>query len=196
MTNRPCRRLRFNPALMLLLLASCLAHSHAAGSGTTSAAKPLLLEKDEGELRVRRPRDVAAPASQFLIKASPKNNGSEHLVLGMEDMPPGAVIPRHKHYGMEEILLIQSGTARVWLGDQERDLHAGGIVFIPRETWVTVKNVGRDPITLAFVFSAPGFDEYLRCTSAPPDETPRPMSMDDWKKCMHVGHAEFEPPRR
>src|SRR4029450_5394601 len=33
--------------------------------------------------------------------------------------------------GSDEILLIQGGTAHVWLGDQERDLHAGGLVFIP-----------------------------------------------------------------
>ncbi len=181
-------------ALLFSFVTGC-SHSHTARPGTPTAARPLLMEKEEGELRVRRPRDVPVPSTRFLLKVSPKNNGSEHLVLGMEDVPPGLVIPKHKHFGMEEILLIQSGTARVWLGNEQRDLHTGGIVFIPRETWITVKNVGDQPMTLAFVFSAPGFDDYLRCTSATPDETPKPMSMEEWKQCMHEGHAEFEPPR-
>ncbi len=49
-----------------------------AGEG----AKAILLEKNEGELRTRRPRpSVPNPASQIMLKAGPKNNGSQHLVL-------------------------------------------------------------------------------------------------------------------
>ena len=54
-------------------------------------AKPLLLEKSEGELRTRRIHsDASVPASsQFLLKVSPKNNGSQHLVAGTENLAPG-----------------------------------------------------------------------------------------------------------
>ena len=58
----------------------------------------------------------------FILKVSPQNNGSEHLVLITEDPPPGGSIPKHKHLGQDEILLIQTGTVDVWLGDEERDL--------------------------------------------------------------------------
>jgi hypothetical protein len=34
----------------------------------------------------------------------------------------GGSIPKHKHLGQDEILLIQTGTVDVWLGDEERDL--------------------------------------------------------------------------
>src|SRR5215813_3139467 len=109
--------------------------SRAASENDTAeiSAKPLLLEKNEGELRTRRIHvDKSATASsQFLLKVSPKNNGSQHLVAGTEVLAPGATLPKHRHLIQDEILLIHTGTARVWLGDQERDLHAGGLVFIP-----------------------------------------------------------------
>ena len=55
-------------------------------------AKPLLLEKSEGELRTRRVHtNASVPASsQFMLKVSPKNNGSQHLVAGTEGFAPGA----------------------------------------------------------------------------------------------------------
>jgi len=77
----------------------------------------------------------AVASSQFMLKVSPKNNGSQQLVAGTEELAPGAAIRKHKHLTQDEILLMQGGVAHVWLGDQERDLHTGGLVFIPANTW-------------------------------------------------------------
>ena len=155
-------------------------------------AKPLLLEKSEGELRTRRIHtDASVPASsQFMLKVSPKNNGSQHLVAGTEDLAPGATLPKHRHLTQDEIVLIHSGTAHVWLGDQERDLHAGGLVFIPANTWVSAKNIGSEPISLTFIFSAPGFEDTMRCNSVPAGETPTQITPEQQKDCAHLGHAE------
>jgi len=92
-------------------------------------------------------------------KVSPKNNGSQHLVVGTEELAPGAAIPKHKHLVQAEILLLQGGKARVWIGDQEIDVHAGGLVFIPENTWISLKNTGTEPIGLTFIFSSPGFED-------------------------------------
>ena len=160
--------------------------------GSATNVKPLLLESNEGELRTRRIHtDASTPASsQFMLKVSPKTNGSQHLVAGAEVLPPGATLPKHRHLVQDEILLIHSGTAHVWLGDQERDLHAGGLVFIPANTWISAKNVGAEPIRLTFVFSAPGFEETMRCNSVPAGETPTLITPDQQKDCAHLGHAE------
>jgi len=56
-------------------------------------------------------------STQFLLKVDPRNNGSQHLVVGTEDIAPGVSIPTHKHPTEDEILLFHSGTARVLLGD-------------------------------------------------------------------------------
>lgn len=83
-----------------------------------------------------------------MLKVSPKNNGSQHLVLGTEDLGPGDAIPRHKHLGQDEIVLVQSGVIHVHVGDQERDLHAGGMAFIPAFTWVSLKNNDTQPASM------------------------------------------------
>jgi len=151
-----------------------------------------MLDSDEGELRTRRIHsDDSSPASsQFILKVSPKNNGSRHLVAGTEVLAPGAALPKHRHLVQDEILLIHGGTAHVWLGDEERDLHSGGLVFIPANTWISGKNTGATPIALTFVFSAPGFEETMRCNSVPAGETPTPITPAQQKDCAHLGHSE------
>ena len=164
----------------------------AEAQSSVTTARPLMLDSDEGELRTRRTHtDTSSPASsQFILKVSPKNNGSQHLVAGTEVLAPGATLPKHRHLVQDEILLIQGGTAHVWLGDQERDLHTGGLVFIPANTWISGKNVGATPIALTFVFSAPGFEETMRCNSVPAGETPTPITPEQQKDCAHLGHSE------
>ena len=168
------------------------ADQSAGAPSSETTARPLMLDSDEGELRTRRIHtDSSSPASsQFILKVSPKNNGSQHLVAGTELLAPGATLPKHRHLVQDEILLIQGGTAHVWLGDEERDLHAGGLVFIPANTWISGKNIGATPIALTFVFSAPGFEETMRCNSVPAGETPTPITPEQQKDCAHLGHSE------
>ncbi|MGC2194547.1 MAG: cupin domain-containing protein [Terriglobales bacterium] len=181
-------------AVTVVGLCSAFSQSNPASPAPSSDAdvKPLLLERSEGELRTRRIHtDASAPASsQFILKVSPKNNGSQHLVAGTEELAPGATLPKHRHLAQDEIVLIHSGTAHVWLGDQERDLHARGLVFIPSNTWVSLKNIGTEPVSLTFIFSAPGFDDTMRCNSVPAGETPTPITPEQQKDCAHLGHAE------
>jgi len=126
---------------LLVAILLCAQYVPAQTASTEGGAKAIVLQKNEGELRTRRPREgVASPSSDFLLKVSPKTNGSKHLLLGTEEIPPGAVIPKHKHHGEDEILLIQTGSAHVWLGDKEYDAHPGALVFIPAETWIGMKN--------------------------------------------------------
>ncbi len=154
--------------------------------------KPLLLEKNEGEMRTRRPHPKPGPASQFMLKVDPETNGSQHLIVGTEEIAPGASIPTHKHPTEDEIVLIHSGEAHVSLGEQERDLHAGGLVFIPANTWIGLKNISNEPLSVTFIFSAPGFDEFQRCISVPAGETPMPMTEEDLRRCEAPGHMVYK----
>ena len=179
-----------------LMLVGIYAFSQANASSTVPSfetdAKPLLLERNEGELRTRRIHIDKSPtaSSQFMLKVGPKNNGSQHLVAGTEEVAPGATLPKHRHLVQDEILLVHSGTAHVWLGDLERDLHAGALVFIPASTWISATNVGAEPVSITFIFSAPGFEETMRCNSVAAGETPTPITPEQQKECAHLGHAE------
>jgi quercetin dioxygenase-like cupin family protein len=178
------------PIVLLMLVALsasiCDGQSH-------EEARIVVLEKNEGEKRVRRPRgSLPIPTAEFILKVTPQNSGSRHLVLGTEEIPPGGVIPRHKHLGQDEILLIQTGTARVTLSDKEYDVHAGGTVFFPAQTWVGLKNIGKDNISLVFIFSAPGFEENMRCGSVPAGQPAPPITTEELMDCAHKGHVEYE----
>jgi len=182
--------------VVAIVVGLCSAFSQSNQSRTSPSsevdAKPLLLERNEGELRTRRIHidNSATASSQFMLKVSPKNNGSQRLVAGTEEVAPGATLPKHRHLVQDEIVLVHSGTAHVWLGDQERDLNAGGLVFIPANTWVSLKNMGTEPISLTFVFSAPGFEDTMRCNSVPAGEVPTQITPEQQRECAHLGHAE------
>jgi quercetin dioxygenase-like cupin family protein len=114
--------------------------------------------------------------SLFILKVDRHNGGSSHLVLGTEDMPAGGNIETHRHPGSDEILFLQNGQAKVTLGDVTRQVQGGATVFIPADTWISVVNSGRETIHMVFVFSAPGFEEFMRAESVREGEKASPVT--------------------
>lgn len=152
----------------------------SAPSLASNQSTPLILEKNEGERRVWRPIEGAkgwdATPGPFILKVDRHNGGSSHMVFGTEDLPPGLSIDRHRHPGADEILLLENGHARVTLGHVTKEVHDGATVFIPANTWISVTNIGTDPIGVVFVFSALGFDDFMRAESAPEGEKITPLT--------------------
>ena len=183
-----------NALKLLFLVWLCALYLPAQTAAADEQAKPVLLQKNEGELRTRRRREgVSSPSTDFLLKIGPKASGSKHLLLFTEEVPPGAAIPKHKHHSEEEILLIQTGTAHVWLGDKEYDARAGALVFVPAETWISLKNTGTENISLVAVWNEPGFEEMLRCGSVPKGQVGEQISHNGVQDCYHHGDAELAP---
>lgn len=182
--------------IAVMLGAVCVFQTRSAQFSSASTpetpAKPLVLEKNEGEKRMWRPGPGESDLGGFVIKISPKNNGSQHLVLLTDDMAPGDAISTHKHLGQDEIIYVVKGTIRVQIGDQERDLHAGGTVFIPAYTWVNVKNIGTEPVNSVTIFSAPGFEDHLRCESVLANEKPATISRKEENACDRLGHVVYQ----
>lgn len=193
-----------------LLPTVCVVLAASSGAGTqpattdrsTSADKvtPLILEKDEGEKRVWRPIEGAqgwdAQPGPFVLKVDPRNGGSSHVVLGTEDLPPGAMIDRHRHPGSDEILFLQNGRARVSLGDMVREVHGGATIFIPANTWIAVTNLGTDAISLVFIFSSPGFEDFMRAESVREGQKVTPLSKAEDAEIMrqHAHAVIYEGP--
>lgn len=148
----------------------------AQQTGSTNPT-PLTLEKNEGERRVVRGwPGHPDPGETFILKVDPKNGGSSHLVFLTASIPPGKRIDTHRHPEADEILYVETGSARVHLGEAERVVHAGATVFIPAGTWISADNTGSDAVRLIAIFSAPGFEEFMRDTSALEGEKNVPLS--------------------
>ena len=155
---------------------------------STNAAKPtpLILEKNQGERRQWRVVEGFAgpPMEGFILKVDPKNGGSKHLVFVTEDLEPGGKIDMHRHPESDEILFLQNGTAMVSLAGSSREIHGGATVFIPANTWIAMTNIGNESIHLVGVFSAPGFEEYMRAESVREGETNTPLSKAEDEEIM------------
>ena len=155
---------------------------------SSSKVTALILEKNEGERRVWRPIEGAkgwdAQPGPFILKVDRHNGGSSHLVFGIEDLPPGASIGRHRHPGADEIILLQNGRARVKLGNMTKEVHGGATVFVPANTWISVTNIGTDTVSCVFVFSALGFDDFMRAESAPEGKKITPLTKAEDARIM------------
>jgi quercetin dioxygenase-like cupin family protein len=162
-------------SVCVVLAFACAATPLTSAPQSASATKPtaLILEKDEGERRVFRFENFQV---HFILKIDPKNGGSPHLVFNTEDLPSGGAIPTHRHPGADEIIFLQTGPARVHLGDTVRDVHSGATVFIPVDTWISVSNIGTDAISFVALFSAPGFEGFMRAGSVREGEKNVPLS--------------------
>jgi quercetin dioxygenase-like cupin family protein len=151
--------------------------AHMVQSTEAMKPTPLILEKNEGERRVVRGwPGHPDPGETFILKVDPKNGGSSHLVFLTGDIKPGGAIDAHRHPGSDEILYLLNGTARVHLGDAVRVVHGGATVFIPANTWISVDNIGSEVMSSVAVFSAPGFEEFMRATSAREGEKNVPLT--------------------
>ena len=137
-----------------------------------------------------------AQPGPFILKVDRRNGGSSRLVFGTEDLPPGASIDRHRHPGADEILLLQNGRARVSLGDRTTEVHGGATVFIPANTWISVTNIGAEAISCVFVFSAPGFEDFMRAESVLEGRKVTPLTKAEDARIMkeHAGAVIYAEP--
>lgn len=188
---------RFTTGLGAVLVCGCAAPPSPPPALVTNVPKalPLILEKNEGERLVFRAwPGHPKPGAPFLLKVDPKNGGSAHLVFGTEDLPPGETIDPHRHPSADEIVFLETGTARVHLGDSVRVVHAGATVFIPADTRISLSNIGSDALSFAFIFSAPGFEDFMRAVSVHEGDKNVPLSKaeDDEIQRQHTHDVVYQ----
>ena len=181
----------FVPVCMVVLCGTVRAPlTSFTQSAKPTEPTPLIMAKNEGERREFRTR----PGTFFTLKVDPKNGGSEHMIVIAEDMAPGDKIPTHRHPDADELIIIHAGTARVMLGNKVQEAHAGAIVFIPKDTWIGLENIGKGQLISTGVLSTSGYEEYLRAISVPKGKPIIPLSkveLDEIRK-KHSHHAIYQ----
>ena len=166
-----------------------------APPAAVAAPTPLVLAVDEGERRVRRAQTTGL-SSPFILKVDGRNGGSPDLVMGYEDVAPGQAIAAHRHELADEIIFVHRGSGVVELGTRVAAFGAGATIYIPRRVRVAVRNTGAGPLSIAFVFSRPGFEAYLRDTSVPEGQAVTPLSAEERRaiRARHRWHTVYEQP--
>jgi quercetin dioxygenase-like cupin family protein len=181
--------LQLGSFLLVFNLNPSLPTPDAPVSAKSSASRPmpLILHAGDGERRVYG-------GATAIIKIDRKNGGAPELVMGSEELPPGQAIAAHRHPGADEIVFVHSGTGVAELGDRSAAVEAGATIYIPRSTRMMVRNTGAEPLVVSFVFSQPGYEEYLRATSVPEGETIVPLSESELAaiRARHREHIVFD----
>ena len=180
-------------AIVLLGFLSCSPPAPPSAARTTAAAPaPLILAVNEGEARIWSNWGD----TPFFIKVDKQNGGSPDLVMGYEDIAPGLVIPAHRHPIADEIVFVHRGSGVAQVGEREAAFTEGATLYIPRNTRVTIRNTGTVPLSIAFIFSKPGFEEYMRDKSVPAGQPVRPLSEGELARILekHRWHVLFEQP--
>jgi quercetin dioxygenase-like cupin family protein len=123
---------------------------------------PTVFQADEGD------RWMLLGEKPLIFKVDPVSTGSDTLVVGTEEMPPGNRIPSHKHLYEDEVIFVHKGTVRVSLAGRQYDARTGATVFIPHGNWIGVENASSEPAMILFFFNKPAFEKCLRALSSRP----------------------------
>jgi quercetin dioxygenase-like cupin family protein len=94
------------------------------------------------------------------------------LSLWTNITPPGSGPPPHYHLNEDEWFVVQEGRLNFLIDGQWQEVKAGGVVFAPRGSVHTFKNVGDRPARMIISTSPSGFETFFsRCADefAKPD---------------------------
>jgi mannose-6-phosphate isomerase-like protein (cupin superfamily) len=189
-------------AVVLVADSPALAQSQQQARANPSmlSTAGLILQESEGELRVRRPREIggAEGIPTFIIKVDRKYGESSSFFMGMENIPPGKKIRLHHHPHAEEILFVHRGTGVARLGSREVAVSAGATVYIPRNVSVGLRNTGTEPLSLVFIFPEPdGMSGQMRSGSVAEGEKLTPFTPEELaaREARGSEHIVFDEPR-
>jgi len=108
-----------------------------AGLFVSHLSTPARAQATEGKLTAQivdlmamTDADMGAPVSTKTLRRSKNlvvtSNGTVALQTGN--------VPKHTHTGSDEIQYVISGTGTFWLGDEQRTIHPGDLIIIPKGT--------------------------------------------------------------
>jgi quercetin dioxygenase-like cupin family protein len=83
---------------------------------------------------------------------------TQALTMGVARLPPGGVLPTHRHE-QHEAYLVLDGTGVVTVDGRARTVGPGFAVFIPGNALHSVEATGRSDLRVAYVFAADSFDD-------------------------------------
>jgi hypothetical protein len=136
--------------------------------------------------------DDHRPATRWLPMADPGDDAGrvDDLVAIVERIGVGERIPLHVHRSSEVIFVHGPGRAR--LGETERDVDDGAVVFIPAGVPHGLVNRAAEPLALEAVFpTSKIWIHYLERNAAPGTEAEAiapPMTID-----VRTGEVTFDP---
>ncbi|HEU4760283.1 MAG TPA: cupin domain-containing protein [Dehalococcoidia bacterium] len=83
--------------------------------------------------------------------------GSRDLAVTWVDGEPGSEQPVHGHPEQEQVYVIVRGRGAMRVGDEEREVSAGTLVYVPPRSGHAIRNTGDEPLVYVSA-TAPPFE--------------------------------------
>ena len=132
-----------NKVLATLLLILCM---------PVSAQDGFILKAGEGEVL----------RNGIVVKVSPRT-GSEGSILVEQTFPRGGTTGLHLHEQGDELFYVVSGRGAATLGNEERPIGPGDVVFVPSSAPHRIRNLDQDePLKVVFFMDSPELVDLFR----------------------------------
>lgn len=142
-------------------LASSLIPPLPLNAVNSSDFEGLVVNDNEGEaFQLRDGRAIVK------IKIS-KQQGSQSISFLASSLPPGDVIPIHKHLNEDEFFFVHKGSGIFTLGEKQYPIKEGAVIIVPKGTWHGLQNTGDENIELRFGYTPAGSEGYFREVGTP-----------------------------
>jgi len=90
-----------------------------------------------------------------ILLLSPNNSDTKQFHAGVATVYPGCRSRGHAHEDNEEICFITKGKAIVTVGEEEKEVEAGDLIYIPKGEFHRFRNPNQTALDLFFVISPP-----------------------------------------
>lgn len=81
--------------------------------------------------------------------------GSRHLCITWVECQPGSQQARHRHPAQEQVYVIVRGHGQMLLGDEDREVGEGTMVFVPPGAGHAIRNDSSGPLVYVSATSPP-----------------------------------------
>ena len=157
-----------------------MVHGHLAGCKQPCGAKSTCLEMERNDDRFSpkmNPQTLIAPTLRLAGQGRVIRAFGDEVIMHLEGADTGGALslwtnitlpgggpPPHYHDNENEWFVLQEGRVSFLVDGKWQEVKAGGVVFAPRGSVHTFKNVGDQPSRMIISTSPSGFETFFsRC---------------------------------
>jgi len=101
-------------------------------------------------------RQDELPFSNIAHELVGADHGIDGISVILVEAPPGSSVRLHRH-DYDEVIIVQGGTGRFTVGDEEVELGAGELLVVPRGTPHGFRNDGLEPLLQVDIHASSSF---------------------------------------
>ncbi len=100
-------------------------------------------------------------SGELIINVDARRSGSS-FAMGTQTLQPGGVLPTIRHLGCDQVLFVHKGQGRVSLEGRSLMVVPGTMIYVPRQTWHSLRNTGTGLLQITWTAAPPGIEDFFR----------------------------------